>query len=109
MSTYTKEITDKISARYLELQDVKALQEEFPEFSTSSLIAKLSSLGIYKKKPYLNKLGAVPIKKEEYIERIAAALQVNIDLLESLEKTNKSVLIMLDKALSRQNHVASDE
>lgn len=109
MSTYTKEITDKIVARYQATKDVEALLVEFPEFSKSSLIAKLSSLGIYEKKPYLNKLGAVPIKKEEYIERLAELLNVNIELLESLEKANKNVLALLHKTLSSHNNVASDE
>lgn len=64
-----------------------------------SVIAKLSSLGIYNKKPYLNKLGQIPVKKEEYIARIAALLQVNEEILESLEKANKNVLVLLEKAL----------
>lgn len=64
-----------------------------------SVIAKLSSLGIYKKKEYLTKRGETPIKKEEYIERIAALLDVNSDMLESLEKVNKSVLALLEQKL----------
>lgn len=60
-----------------------------------SVIAKLSSLGVYKKKEYLTKRGEVPIKKEEYIERIAALLDVSSEMLESLEKVNKSVLALI--------------
>jgi len=60
-----------------------------------SVIAKLSSLGVYKKKEYLTKRGEVPVKKEEYIERIAGLLEVSSDILESLEKVNKNVLMLL--------------
>ena len=65
-----------------------------------SVIAKLSSLGVYKKKEYLTKRGEVPVKKDEYIERIAKLLQVNSDMLESLEKVNKSVLALIERKLT---------
>jgi hypothetical protein len=65
-----------------------------------SVIAKLSSLGVYQKKSYLNKRGEVPVKKEEYIDRLAVLLNVSIDRLESLEKVNKNVLKLLEDALS---------
>lgn len=97
---YTKEMTDKL------LQDYKlgvtttdiALELDVPE---RSVIAKLSALGVYRKKEYRNKRGEVPIKKEQYIERIAELLNVNIDILESLEKCNKNVLKLLEDALKR--------
>ncbi len=65
-----------------------------------SVIAKLSSLGVYQKKGYLNKRGEIPIRKEEYIERLAKLLNVQPDRLESLEKANKSVLKLLEDALT---------
>ena len=65
-----------------------------------SVIAKLSSLGVYKKKEYLTKRGEVPVKKDEYIERIARLLDVNSDMLESLEKVNKSVLALIERKLT---------
>ncbi len=77
-----------------------ALEFDVPE---RSIIAKLSSLGIYKRKEYLDKQGNAPVKKEIYIERIANLLAVNIELLESLEKVNKSVLKMLEEALTPIN------
>jgi hypothetical protein len=73
-----------------------ALELEVPQ---RSIIAKLASLGVYKKKVYLNKLDEVPVKKEEYVEKIAKLLDVNVELLESLEKANKNVLKMLEAAL----------
>lgn len=121
---YTQELTDKIVEIYVEqtkiasdgrvskssLAVVAEIAEYLKQFNLDaagtpmdvperSIIAKLSSMGVYKKKEYLTKRGEVPIKKEEYIDRIAKHLAVNVELLESLEKVNKSVLVMLDNAL----------
>jgi hypothetical protein len=74
-----------------------AMHLELPE---RSVIAKLSSLGVYQKKSYLNKRGEVPTKKAEHIERIALLLDCNLELLESLEKVNKTVLKMIESRLS---------
>jgi len=95
---YDKATTDKIVAMYQENTPVEAIAETF-QVPERSVIAKLSSMGIYQRKEYKNKRGETPVKKEEYIERIAALMQVNSDLLESLEKANKSVLAMIEKAL----------
>lgn len=65
-----------------------------------SIIAKLSTLGVYKKKQYLTKRGEVPVRKSEYIEKIAALLETDVETLESLEKVNKNVLIMILKGLA---------
>lgn len=101
---YDHETTTKLTTRYKELCDttdapVPTLAAEFgvPE---RSIIAKLSSLGLYKRQPYVDKRGETPVKKEEYVERIAALLEIDIQLVESLEKVNKSVLKLLEQALS---------
>lgn len=101
---YTKEISDKLVADYLagvattEIAEQLAIDhaEEVPE---RSVIAKLASLGVYKKKEYLTKRGEPPVKKGEYIERIAKLLDVNAEILESLEKVNKSVLALIERKL----------
>jgi hypothetical protein len=95
---YTKEICDRMVQQYLDQVPVLeiALELDVPE---RSVIAKLSSLGVYQKKSYLNKRGEVPIKKSEHIERIAELLDTNLELLESLEKVNKNVLILIERAL----------
>jgi hypothetical protein len=107
---YTPELTTRISAMYTgaggsnekkSVTDICAeLLLEGIEVPERSIIAKLSSLGVYKKKEYLTKRGETPIKKEEYIERISVLLDVNQDMLESLEKVNKSVLALLTNKLS---------
>ena len=99
MTTYTKEIIDSITTKYLEGTTAAELATMFPDFSERSIIAKLSSLGIYKKKTYLNKRGEMPTKKEEYISRIATLLDLDAQLLESLEKVTKTALILMEKKI----------
>lgn len=95
---YTKEVTDKLIEDYkagISVADL-ALELDVPE---RSIIAKLSSLGVYQKKQYLNKRGELPVKKSEHIERIATLLDCNLELLESLEKVNKGVLKLIEDKL----------
>lgn len=93
---YPPELVEKITADIA--LGPRAIAEKY-ELSERSVIAKLSSLGLYKKKPYVNKRGEHPIKKEEYVEKIAKLLNTDICMLESLEKTNKNVLKMIVEAL----------
>ena len=96
---YTKEITDKLIADYKSGVPVATIATglDVPE---RSVIAKLSSLGVYTKKSYVNKRGEVPVKKSEHIERIAELLDVDEELLESLEKVNKTVLKLIENKLA---------
>lgn len=101
---YTPELTSQLLDAYKTGQTPEALSalftlQEGEEVPVRSIIAKLSSLGVYKKKEYLTKRGELPIKKEEYIERIANLLDVNAEILESLEKVNKSVLALIERRL----------
>jgi hypothetical protein len=99
---YTKEITDRLVQQYRAGVPVEELAQEL-QVPTRSIIAKLSSLEVYQKKQYLNKRGEVPVKKSEYIERIALLLNMNLELLESLEKVNKGVLEVIERELSKNN------
>lgn len=96
---YTPEVTNKLVADYQAGVSTEELAAQL-DVPVRSVIAKLSSLGVYQKKSYLNKRGEVPIKKEEYIDRLAVLLNVSIDRLESLEKVNKNVLKLLEDALT---------
>lgn len=101
---YTNDITLKLSAEYLAGATVTELAtklslEHNELVPDRSVIAKLSSLGVYKKKEYVTKRGEVPVKKEEYIERIAVLLDVNAETLESLEKVNKGILALIELKL----------
>lgn len=96
---YTPELTAKISKEYQEGKLPKdiALELNVPE---RSIIAKLSSLGIYKRKEYLNKRGEPPINKQAYIDRIAGMLDISSELFDSMEKLTKSALVLLDRQIS---------
>ena len=96
---YTKEITDRLIEQYKQQVPVPELAKQL-EVPERSVIAKLSSLGVYQKKTYLNKRGEVPIKKSEHIERIAELLDVDSEMLESLEKVNKGVLKLIEVKLT---------
>lgn len=95
---YDKEATDKLTELHASGMPTADIALELGT-TERSVIAKLSSMGLYKKKAYLNKQGNPPVKKGEYIERIAELLDVNQELLESLEKVNKNVLQLIEKAL----------
>ena len=95
---YNKELTDRIVEQYKSGQSAKQIAEGLG-VADRSIIAKLSSLGVYQKKTYVNKRGEVPVKKYEMIERLAELLQVPSDQLESLEKVNKNVLVLIKTKL----------
>lgn len=97
---YTPELTQKLLSLHQQGIGVPDLAQEF-QVPERSIIAKLSSLGVYQRKAYVNKRGEPPQKKSEMIERIAQLLEVNLELLESLEKANKNVLVLLEKALQK--------
>ena len=103
---YTKEITDRLVTKYAAGTPIFDLASELsvPE---RSIIAKLSSMGVYQKKAYVNKRGEVPTKKSEYIEKIANLLDMDLELLESLEKVNKGVLVAIERALDPKLQQAS--
>jgi hypothetical protein len=98
---YDHETTTRLGERYHAGVPIPELALEFG-VSERSIIAKLSSMGEYQRKAYLSKTGEPPIKKEVYIDRIATLLGTNIELLDSLEKVNKSVLKMIQDALSEK-------
>lgn len=99
---YTTESTKQLIEDYKAGVTVPELAESF-QVPERSIIAKLSSLGVYQKKTYLNKRGEVPTKKAAHIENIANLLDCNLELLESLEKVNKQVLIMIERNLTAKS------
>lgn len=99
---YTTESTQKLITDYQAGVTVCELAEQL-QVPERSIIAKLSSLGVYQRKQYMNKRGEVPTKKAAHIERIAELLKCNIELLESLEKVNKQVLVMIERNLDQKS------
>ena len=96
---YTKEISDRLVQEYTAGTSVEMLAQEL-QVPSRSIIAKLSSLGVYKRKQYVNKRGEPPRKKSEYIEKIAQLLNLDLELCESLEKVNKIVLGAIETQLT---------
>jgi len=82
--------------------NIQFLSKKF-DTSTRSIIAILTAAGLYKKPGYLTKTGEKPIPKQEIVDLIAKAMRVPPDTLEGLEKTNKSVLRLLLKALDKSS------
>jgi hypothetical protein len=103
---YTNEIVKKIVEDYNAGVDVKMIASNLTKemgqvVPERSVIAKLSSLGVYKRKVYTSKTGSAPIKKEEYIAKISKILKIDIDLLESLEKVTKTALMLIVDRLEK--------
>ena len=99
---YTKEQTDQMIEAYKAGTTVETIANSLG-VPDRSVIAKLSSLGVYQKKSYLNKRGEVPVKKEVYLEQIAKLLGRDLEVLESLEKCNKAVLKVILEALQKNS------
>lgn len=97
MAKYTKEQEHFIIDTYLatpttETVDYLAKQLNVP---VRSIIAKLSGLGVYKRKVYTTKSGEPPIKKAELADALGAQLQLQDFEIEQLEKLSKALLIKL--------------
>lgn len=96
---YTNEITNKLLEDFSNGISPAEIAEKL-DVPVKSVIAKLSSLGVYKKKAYVNKNGQPPVKKSEYIDKLAVLLEMDIDTLDSLEKVNKVILVKLIQKLT---------
>ena len=105
---YSKEITDRLIHDYQNGSKISELaaQLSVPE---RSVIAKLSSMGVYQRKAYVNKRGEPPTKKAQHIEKIAKLLRMDLELLESLEKVNKSVLLVIERELEAARALQSSD
>tara|TARA_B100001059_G_scaffold175471_1_gene175800 strand:+ start:408 stop:800 length:393 start_codon:yes stop_codon:yes gene_type:complete len=96
---YTDEMVDVIQSEYTAApsrETVDALAAQFNKTSRS-IIAKLSTLGIYQAPTRVTKSGTPVVKKETLVAEIVAAVGVE---LPSLVKANKQDLEALVAALS---------
>ena len=95
---YSKEETEYLTTHY-DGRNVDELASHLAR-SPRSIIGKLSKLGIYQKKEYLNKRGERPVTKLELVANIAEAL--GVEQLEGLDKAPKEVLrIIADSLVAR--------
>lgn len=93
---YTPEQVEAITQQYAEGVTVEAIASGIGK-SVRSVTMKLSSLGVYQKKAYVSKTGAVPTSKEQMVAQIANIMGVPADSLPGLEKSNKTTLDVLLK------------
>jgi len=99
---YSKELTLKLIEDYTAGIPVEQIAENL-NVPQKSVIAKLASLNLYKKRPYLTKLGEPSVKKSSYIEKLSELLNISLENLDSLEKVNKRILITIVAALESKS------
>jgi len=95
---YNEEETQYLLDNYPQMS-VEELAEKLNR-SPRSIIGKLSKLGVYQKKQYVDKRGERPITKLELVANIAQALGLRPEALAGLEKSPKDVLKTLVRAVS---------
>ena len=98
---YTEEQVDYMKSVYIAFpsrETVEKLAEEYNK-SVKSIIGKLSREGVYKKTEYLTKAGEKPITKMEIVENLADNLGLDTTALAGLEKSPKTALKNLEKAI----------
>ena len=102
MSNYTETETAMMVGAYLDQptrETVDNLAQELNR-STKSIIGKLSREGVYRREVYVSKTGESPITKVEIVSNIAENLGVESRSLAGLEKSPKSALRNLEKAVA---------
>jgi len=102
VENYSPEVTAKIVEAYAggKGKTVAELATMFGK-KDKSIIAKLSREKVYAKQSYTTKAGTKPEAKEEIVSVIAAFIGVAVDKLETLEKANKNVLVLLRDAVTQ--------
>jgi len=102
MSNYTETETAMLVGAYLDQptrETVDKLAEELNR-STKSIIGKLSREGVYRREVYVSKTGENPITKVEIVSNIAESLGIEVASLAGLEKSPKTALRNLEKAVA---------
>ena len=102
MSNYTPEQTEMMVNAYTESpsrETVEMLAERFDR-SVKSIIGKLSREGVYRREVYVSKTGESPITKVEIVNNIAEGLGIRSETLAGLEKSPKTSLKNLEKAVA---------
>ena len=102
MSNYTEQETNLLVGAYLD-RPTRETVEEMAEHlgrSTKSIIGKLSREGVYRREVYVSKTGESPITKVEIVSNIAESLGLESSTLSGLEKSPKTALRSLEKAVA---------
>ena len=102
MSNYIDQQTEAMVSAYIldpTRETVDKLAEELGR-STKSIIGKLSREGVYRREVYVSKTGESPITKVEIVSNICEDLGIEIASLAGLEKSPKTALRNLEKAVA---------
>jgi len=102
MSNYTEQQTEAMVSAYIldpTRETVDKLAEELGR-STKSIIGKLSREGVYRREVYVSKTGESPITKVEIVNNICEDLGIEVASLAGLEKSPKTALRNLEKAVA---------
>lgn len=100
--SYTEQITKELIEAYENdptRETVERLAETYDK-SIKSIIGKLSREGVYRREVYKSKTGEMPITKLEIVSSIADLLGIEIESLVGLEKSPKTTLKALEKAIA---------
>ncbi len=113
VENYSKEVTEKLLGEWAgSTQDKAAVELLAKAFgkTTRSIVAKLSREKVYVAPKYVTKAGTAPVSKEEHVNVIAAFLGLkDPSKLESLEKANKGVLVIIETGLQKAAHIYDNE
>ena len=103
MINYTPEQVDWMSNLYNQTPSRQTVEDiaNILEKSTKSVIGKLAREGIYQKAEYVSKTGEKPITKVQLVAKLAAALDLEVEKLEGLDKAPKGVLKLLCESVER--------
>jgi len=102
MSTYTEKETEYMLETYAKKPSKETVEELANQLQRSkkSIIGKLSREGVYRREVYVSKTGEKPITKVEIVSNIAEGLGLEVGALLGLEKSPKTTLRNLEKAVA---------
>ena len=102
MSTYTEKETEYMLEAYAKNPSKETVEELANQLQRSkkSIIGKLSREGVYRREVYVSKTGEKPITKVEIVSNIAEGLGLEVGALLGLEKSPKTTLRNLEKAVA---------
>ena len=101
VENYSPEVLAKLLEAYKTEKDANVLANMFGKTSRS-IVAKLSREKVWVKATYTTKSGEVPVSKEDHVLNIAILTNQEVEMLDSLEKANKTVLVSIENALQVQ-------
>ena len=111
MSNYSDSETAYMVQLYKEepcAETVTVLVEQLRR-SKKSIIGKLSREGVYRREVYVSKTGERPVTKMEIVSNITEALSLEIGDLLGLEKSPKTTLRNLEKAITGSERGHEDD